>query len=149
MNLFGATDCVAFTQLWLDKMYSEHGIKLFYSESHGVGQIKLLSGKATKHDMTHVFASDRGLCQTSGDCDKEIIIDASYLQFVEYGSCLVEPKSDACKNVPALDALPKILVGSQAEIGQFYPKLPLKIKLQDIFEDRALGNWAPESVAAT
>ncbi len=147
LSLFGASDCVAFTQLWLEKMNSEYGIKLFYSESHGMGQIKLLSGKETKHDINHAFASDRGLCQTSGDCDKEIIIDASYLQFVENGSCLVEPKSDACKTFRFHDALPKILVGSQAEVAQFYTNLPLKIRLQEIFEDKAFGDWAPESIA--
>ncbi|MEI8026203.1 MAG: hypothetical protein WCI18_07625 [Pseudomonadota bacterium] len=70
LNLFGAGDCVAYTQLWLEKMNSENGIKLFYSQSFGMGDITLRDGSHLRHDITHVFASDRGLCPNSGDCDQ-------------------------------------------------------------------------------
>lgn len=148
LSLYGAGDCVAYTQLWLEKMNSENGIKLFYSQSFGMGDLTLRDGNHVKHDITHVFASDRGLCPNSSDCDQEIIIDASYLQFVEHGQCIVDPKLDACKSFNNLGALPKILIGSQSDVSQFYSKLPVKVQLQEILGVQQFHDWMPESAAS-
>jgi hypothetical protein len=150
--MYGASDCTAFTQLWLESVNTKYGIKLSFSSSSGVGDIALNNGNLTKQDITHVFATDRGLCLNSSQCADEIIIDATYLQFVEHGACLVtqenKPLSGECQAARNLRGLPKVLVGSQAEISKFYTDLPVKTQILLNGVNQNAGNWLPSSAAS-
>jgi hypothetical protein len=150
--MYGASDCTAFTQIWLEKINSKYDVKLIYSSSSGVGDIALNNGSTAKQDITHVFVTDRGLCPNSDQCKDEIIIDASYLQFVEQGACLVMPQNETlgtdCKGSQSLKNLPKVLVGSQADISEFYSHLPTKVQIQLNGVNQNTGNWLPKSAAS-
>ena len=150
--MYGASDCTAFTQIWLEKINSKYDLKLIYSSSSGVGDIALNNGSTAKQDITHVFVTDRGLCLNNDQCKDEIIIDASYLQFVEQGACMILPQKETvgidCKGSQSLKTLPKVLVGSQADISEFYSHLPTKVQIQLNGVNQNTGNWLPKSAAS-
>ena len=150
--MYGASDCTAFTQLWLESINTRFGVKLNYSSSSGVGDIALKNGSIAKQDITHVFASDRGLCLNNSQCADEIIIDGSYLQFVEQGACLVAQENESitgeCQAARPLMGLPRVLVGSQAEISKFYANLPVKTQILLNGVNQNTGSWLPDSAAS-
>ena len=143
-----ASSCEAYSQLWLNKLNTKYGYKLFYAQTAGTGTLKMADGKTLQRVKTHVFVADRELCGNKEDCDNEIIIDPTYVQFLEPGECLYGAKGDVCKNADYLNTYPKVLVGTHEEITKFYAANPKKIRLEAVSGlDPDTGKYAPESAA--
>ncbi|MEI7529316.1 MAG: hypothetical protein WCK76_10265 [Elusimicrobiota bacterium] len=124
-----ASDCAAFSQLWLEKLNAGSGYRLTYAETSGMGTVALAGGGTVRRDKTHYFLADRTLCGAGEPCGAEIIIDPTYMQFLEQGECLYGGTGAACAGAEALRGLPRVLVGTRAEIKAFYAALAERVRL--------------------
>jgi len=143
--LFGAGECEKFTEEWVLKVKAELGINLHWSRSEGFGVLTTLEGEEFRRDLLHAFATDRGLCKGDESCAEEIIIDASYLQFIEGGECRIEPKLEACSFLPPSAYLPPVLVGSQSDIVEFYSDLKHRVEFPSSFMKDSFKEFLPKS----
>lgn len=123
-----ASDCAAFSQLWLEKLNGFFGYRLLYAETAGMGDVALAAGGTARRDKTHYFLADRTLCGANEPCDAEIIIDPTYMQFLRQGECLYG-ETEGCAGAGVLRALPRVLAGTRAEIKAFYSALSERVRL--------------------
>lgn len=126
--LSAASDCAAFSQIWLEKLNGSFGYKFIYAETAGMGDVALAAGGTARRDKTHYFLADRTLCGGGEPCDEEIIIDPTYMQFLRQGECLYG-ESEGCAGAGVLRGLPGVLVGTRAEIKAFYAALSERVRL--------------------
>ncbi|MHB0995629.1 MAG: hypothetical protein ACYC2I_04590 [Elusimicrobiales bacterium] len=143
-----ASDCAAFSQLWLEKLNGAFGYKLVYAETAGMGDVALASGGTARRDKTHYFLADRTLCGANEHCDAEIIIDPTYMQFLRQGECLYG-ETEGCAGAGVLRGLPRVLVGTRAEIKAFYSALSDRVRLYSAgVPDLPAGSYSPASAAS-
>lgn len=140
-----ASDCAAFSQVWLEKLNFERGYRLTYAETAGTGNVELAGGGAARRDKTHYFLADRTLCGPSEPCESEIIVDPTYLQFFEGGDCLY---GAGCPAPEELLGLPRVLVGTRGEITAFYSSLAGRIRLYADGLDPRAGGYDAASAAS-
>lgn len=140
-----ASDCAAFSQVWLEKLNLEKDYRLIYAETAGMGDVELAGGGALRRDKTHYFLTDRTLCGPAEPCENEIIVDPTYLQFFEGGECLY---GAGCPAPEELLALPRVLVGTRGEIKAFYASLAGRIRLYAEGLDLQAGRYDAASAAS-
>lgn len=143
-----ASDCAAFTQLWLEKLNAANGYRLIYAETAGMGEVALAGGGTARRDKTHYFLADRTACGSAEPCDGEIILDPTYMQFIEQGECLYSQARTGCAGAWTLLALPKVLVGTRAEIAAFYAGLAGRVRLYTDGTDLHAGHYDGASAAS-
>ncbi|HCC48501.1 MAG TPA: hypothetical protein DEQ38_10375 [Elusimicrobia bacterium] len=147
-QLSAASDCAAFSQIWLEILNGSFGYKLIYAETAGMGTVALAAGATARRDKTHYFLVDRTLCGAAEPCDAEIIIDPTYMQFLEQGECLYG-ETEGCAGAEVLRGLPRVLMGTRAEIKAFYSAFPERVRLYSAgVPDLPDGSYDPASAAS-
>lgn len=146
--LSAASDCAAFSQIWLEKLNGVFGYRLIYAETAGMGTVALAAGGTERRDKTHYFLADRTLCGAGEPCDAEIMIDPTYMQFLRQGECLYG-ENEGCAGAGLLRGLPGVLVGTRAEIKTFYSALSERVRLYSAgVPDLPAGSYDPASAAS-
>lgn len=146
--LSAASDCAAFSQVWLEKLNGSFGYRLIYAETAGMGDVSLASGGTARRDKTHYFLVDRTLCGAVEPCDAEIIIDPTYMQFLRQGECLYS-ETEGCGGAGVLRGLPRVLGGTRAEIKAFYSAFAERVRLYSAgLPDLPAGSYDAASAAS-
>lgn len=146
--LSAASDCAAFSQIWLEKLNGSYGYRLLYAETAGMGDVALAAGGTARRDKTHYFLVDRTPCGANEPCDAEIIIDPTYMQFLRQGECLYG-ETEGCAGAGVLRALPRVLAGTRAEIKAFYSARSERVRLYSAgAPDLPAGSYDPAAAAS-
>jgi hypothetical protein len=143
--LSDAENCTGYSQIWIEELALKHGYKLHIGQTaseSALQSVELLDGASHKASMTHEFVVDRSLCKGEGSCDAEIIIDPTYIQFLESGECVYRNVGEFCKNTGPLKSLPKVLVGTHSEILEFFAKHKARLRLNSLTDtDPMVGKY--------
>jgi hypothetical protein len=146
--LSAASDCAAFSQVWLEKLNGSYGYGLIYAETAGMGTVPLTAGGTARRDKTHYFLVDRTLCGSDESCDAELIIDPTYMQFLRQGECLYG-ETEGCGGAGVLRGLPRVLAGTRAEIKAFYSAFAERVRLYSAgVPDLPAGSYDPAAAAS-
>jgi hypothetical protein len=120
--------CVDLAFLWYTKLKSRgYQVEVVFTDTNKmVGQV-VIEGVKSDGRKYHAFLVDRSLGP-----EKEVIIDPSYLQFVENGREL-------------FDANP-IFIGTHSELISFYNENKKNLRL-DVEGDQNIGKYDPQSLS--
>lgn len=155
-QMSSASGCADFSTLWLGLLNKQYNYKMLYSQTDGFGTLEMQDEKTIRRDKIHVFVTDRALCRNDSNCDDEIIIDPTYLQFFEFGECIFNGENAICTNMgrhktafESLKTQPRIFVGTKSMLFALYQKYSSLVRVEQVSNlDPNVGLYIPKSVVS-